>query len=166
MKTIKITTTLILFTSLFFSCQNEKKELIDITIFEENGLDNFNVLPRTAFNVVTDSAQFLFDEQDYYRILSSEIKVSPPIFQNDVFKVRVFVRKTFVGDSNEFGFLVRTYTKDGKIKDEKVIASSSGDLRCEGKVTSDLKIITTCPEGYETVAQIENDGSIKLIENE
>lgn len=166
MRTIKITAAILFITSLVFSCQSEKKDLINVTIVEKDGLQNMNVMPSMDFREVNDSASFLFDEQDYYRILSSEIKVSPHIFKNDDFKVRVFVRKTFVGDSNEFGFLVRTYSTDGKIKDEKVLASTSGDLSCEGKVTSDLRIITTCPGGEETMAQIEYDGSIKLIENE
>jgi hypothetical protein len=33
-------------------------------------------------------------------------------------------------------------------------------------VTSDLRIITDCVDGEETIAQIEEDGSINILENE
>ena len=98
--------------------------------------------------------------------MSSEIKVAPPIYQNDTFKVRVFTRRSFSENSYQYGFLVRTYSKDGKIKDEMVIASNLNGLKCEGKVTSDLRIITSCPGGEETIAQIETDGSIKILKDE
>jgi len=47
-----------------------------------------------------------------------------------------------------------------------VIASNLDGLQCEGKVTADLKIITSCPDGEETIAQIESDGSIKTLKDE
>ena len=47
-----------------------------------------------------------------------------------------------------------------------VIASNLDDLQCEGKVTSDLRIVTSCPGGVETIAQIETDGSIKILKDE
>ncbi|QJP34429.1 hypothetical protein F0365_08485 [Nonlabens sp. Ci31] len=166
MKTIKIAGGILFISSLLFSCQADKKNLIDIKIIEKDGLENMTYLPNLEFNEIKDSALFLFDEKDYYRIFTSEIKVAPPIFQNDVIKVRVFTRSQFVENKYEYGFLVRTYSKDGKIKDEMVVASTIGDLSCEGKVTSDLRIVTYCPGGEKTIAQIEKDGAIKILENE
>ena len=166
MKTIKIVGGILFISSFLFSCQTEKKDLIDIKIIEKDGLESMTYLPNLEFNEIKDSALFLFDEKDYYRIFTSEIKVAPPIYQNDVIKVRIFTRSQFVENRNEFGFLVRTYSKDGKIKDEMVVASTIGDLSCEGKITSDLRVVTYCPSGEKTIAQIEKDGSIKVIENE
>jgi hypothetical protein len=166
MKTIKVIGGILFISTMFFSCQTDKKDLIDIKIVEKDGLENMTYLPNLEFNEVKDSSAYLFDEKDYYRIITSEIKVAPPIFQNDVIKVRIFTRSQFADNKNEYGFLVRTYSKDGKIKDEMVVASTIGDLSCEGKVTSDLRVITTCPGGEETIAQIEKDGSIKILENE
>jgi hypothetical protein len=166
MKTIKTTGAILFISTLLFSCQSDKKDLIDVKIVEKDGLANMTYLPNLDFEEVIDSAQFLFDKKDYYRLLTSEIKVAPPIFQNDIIKVRVFTRSIFVRTKYEHGFLVRTYSKDGKIKDERVLASTFGDLRCEGKVTSDLRIITSCPDGEQTIAQIEEDGSINTLKNE
>jgi hypothetical protein len=166
MKTIKITAAFLFISTLLFSCQNEKKYLIDIKIVEKDGIENITYLPNLEFNEVKDSAAYLFDQKDYYRMITGDIKVTPPIFQNETIKVRVFTRNQIVENKYEYGFLVRTYSKDGKIKDEMVLASTFGELRCEGKVTSDLRIITSCTEGEETIAQIEKDGSIKVIENE
>ena len=152
---------------LLFSCQDSKEEnLIDIKIVEKDGKTVFQYLPHLEFSNAIDSAASLFNNQDYYRIMSSEIKVAPPIFQNNFFKVRVFTRSTFSKDGYKHGFLVRTYSKDGKIKDEMVLASNLDDLQCEGKVTSDLRIVTSCPDGVETIAQIETDGSIKILKDE
>jgi hypothetical protein len=33
-------------------------------------------------------------------------------------------------------------------------------------VTSDLRIITSCPDGGQTISQIEKDGSINTLKNE
>jgi hypothetical protein len=163
MKTIKITGAILFISTLLFSCKSDKKDLIDVRILEKNGLENMTYMPNLDFESVIDSAQFLFSEKDYERIITSEIKVSPAIFQNDSIKVRVFTRTSLRIKSNEFGFLVRTYSNDGKIKDEKVLASTFGDLSCEGRVTSDLRIITNCPNGEQTIAQIEKDGSINTL---
>ncbi|WP_292889915.1 hypothetical protein [Nonlabens sp.] len=166
MKTIKIVSGILFISTILFSCQTDKKDLIDVKIIEKDGLENMTYLPHLEFKEIKDSALFLFDEKDYYRIFTSEIKVTLPIYQNDIIKVRVFTRSQFIDNRNEYGFLVRTYSKDGKIKDEMVIASTIGDLSCEGKITSDLRIVTYCPEGEKTIAQIEKDGSIKTLENE
>jgi hypothetical protein len=166
MKTIKITGAILFISTLLFSCQPDKKDLIDVKIVKKDGLENMTYLPNLDFEEVIDSASYLFNEKDYQRILISEIKVAPPIFQNDIIKVRVFTRSIFVKTKYEHGFLIRTYSKDGKIKDEKVLASTFGDLSCEGRVTSDLRIITSCPDGGQTIAQIEKDGSINTLKNE
>jgi hypothetical protein len=166
MKTIKIVGGILFISSFLFSCQADQKNLIDIKIIEKDGLESMTYVPKLEFREVNDSAVYLFDEKDYYRIFTSEIKVAPPIFQNETIKVRVFTRSQIIENKYEHGFLVRTYSKDGKIKDEMVVASTFGELSCEGKVTSDLRVITTCPEGEETIAQIEKDGSIKILENE
>ncbi|WP_405377041.1 hypothetical protein [Nonlabens sp. Asnod3-A02] len=167
MKLRYLSIALLSFNFLLFSCQDSKKEdLIDIKIVEKDGETVFQYLPNLTFNNARDSASSLFNNQDYYRIMSSEIKVAPPIYQNEVIKVRVFTRSFFSKDGYRHGFLVRTYSKDGKIKDEMVIASTLDGLQCEGKVTSDLRIITSCPGGEETIAQIETDGSIKTLKDE
>lgn len=164
--TIKVISGILFISTILFSCQTDTKDLIDIKVIEKDGLENMTYVPKLEFSEVNDSAVYLFDEKDYYRIFTSEIKVAPPIFQNDVIKVRIFTRSQVVENKYEYGFLVRTYSKDGKIKDEMVVASTFGELSCGGKVTSDLRVITTCPEGEETIAQIEKDGSIKILENE
>ena len=167
MKLRYLSIALLSFNFLLFSCQDSKEEnLIDIKIVEKDGATAFQYLPHLEFSNAIDSAASLFNNQDYYRIMSSEIKVAPPIYQNDTFKVRVFTRRSFSENSYQYGFLVRTYSKDGKIKDEMVIASNLNGLKCEGKVTSDLRIITSCPGGEETIAQIETDGSIKILKDE
>jgi hypothetical protein len=166
MRTIKTTWVILFISTLLFSCQSNKKDLINVKIVEKDGLENMTYVPNFDFEEVIDSAQYLFNEKDYQRLLISEIKVAPPIFQNDIIKVRVFTRSIFVENKYEHGFLIRTYSKDGKIKDEKVLASTFGDLSCEGRVTSDLRIITDCVDGEETIAQIEEDGSINILENE
>jgi hypothetical protein len=163
MKTLKNLSIVLFISMLTHSCQTDKKDLIAVKIIKKNGLENMSFLPNLAFEQVLDSAKYLYNEDDYYRIMTSEIKVAPPIFQNDIIKVRVFTRKTMVDNTFEYGFLVRTYSKDGKIKDEMVLASTIGELSCEGRVTADLKIITACPDGEETVAQIEKDGAIKIL---
>jgi hypothetical protein len=165
-RTIKAMSSILFISIIFFSCQNEKKDLIDVKIVEKDGIEKITYLPNLEFNKVKDSAAYLFDEKDYYRMIAGDIKVTLPIFQNETIKVRVFTRSQMVENKYEYGFLVRTYSKDGKIKDEMVLASTFGELRCEGKVTSDLRIITSCPKGEETIAQIEKDGSIKILENE
>ncbi|MEO9953386.1 hypothetical protein [Nonlabens sp.] len=167
MKLRYLSIALLSFNFLLFSCQDSKKEdLIDIKIVEKDGATVFQYLPNLEFNNAIDSAASLFDSKDYYRIMSSEIKVAPPIYQNETFRVRVFTRRSVSENSFRYGFLVRTYSKDGKIKDEMVIASNLDGLQCEGKVTADLKIITSCPDGEETIAQIESDGSIKTLKDE
>ncbi|WP_298951230.1 hypothetical protein [uncultured Nonlabens sp.] len=167
MKLRYLSIALLSFNFLLFSCQDSKKEdLIDIKIVKKDGKLVFQYLPNLTFNNAVDSAATLFDNKDFYRIMSSEIKVAPPIYQNEAFKVRVFNRSYFSENSYRYGFLVRTYTKNGKIKDEMVIASTLNGLQCEGKVTADLRIITTCPGGEETIAQIETDGTIKTLKDE
>ena len=166
MKTFKKIAAFLLICLSITSCEKDEKNLIDVKIVEKDGLENMTFLPNMEFKEVKDSSYQLFDEKDYYRIMVNEIKVAPPIFQNDKIKVRIFTRTSYNEDRNEFEFLVRTYSKDGKIKDEMVMASTVGNLKCEGKVTADLKIITSCPDGEKAIAQIEFDGSIKLIENE
>lgn len=164
---MKVIKTTLLFTSLLiFSCQGNKSNLFDIEIDNKDGNEKMTYYPDLSFEEVKDSAEYLFDEKDHYRKLSSDIKVTPPIFQNDIFKVRVFMRSVFINNKYDHGFLIRTYSKDGKIKDEIVLASTLGDLSCKGEVTSDLRIITNCPDGDQIIAQIEKDGSIKIMNDE
>jgi len=100
MKLRYLSIALLSFNFLLFSCQDSKKEdLIDIKIVEKDGATVFQYLPNLEFNNAIDSAASLFDSKDYYRIMSSEIKVAPPIYQNDVFKVRVFTRSNFSENS-------------------------------------------------------------------
>jgi hypothetical protein len=167
MKIIKITTILLLITSIFFSCQKKDQDLFSVQIIEKDGLPHISYLPNLKFSSIpADSISILYNDEDYSRILSSDIKIAPTLYKNDVFKVRVYTRSVFNKAYIQHGFLIRTFSKDEKIIDEMVLASTIGGLNCEGKITSDLKIATSCPNGEENIAQIEYDGSIKLIENE
>lgn len=167
MKIVTTITAVFFISSLFFSCQKNDKDLFSVKISEKENLPHITYLPNLEFSKIpTDSISKLYNQEDLSRIISSDIKIAPPIFKNDVFTTRVYTRSVFNSEYFEHGFLIRTFSKDGKIKDEMVLASTIGGLNCEGKVTSDLKIITYCPDGEQTIAQIENDGSIKIIENE
>ncbi|AGC75721.1 hypothetical protein LX97_00408 [Nonlabens dokdonensis] len=167
MRTIKVIVTILFISSLTYSCQKDKKDLFNVKISEKEGKLQMNYSPGLEFKMVgLDSMAILHNETDYQRMLSGDIKIAPPIFKSDDFTVRVYTRSSFESGFFRHGFLIRTFTNDGEIKDERVLASTLGELNCEGKVTGDLKIISFCPDGEKTIAQIQNDGSIKLIENE
>lgn len=167
MKTSKIIAFLLFISILIYSCQKNESDLFSVKILEKEGLPHITYLPNIDFKEVPeDSVHMLYNEKDHFRVLSSEIKIAQPIFKNELFSVRIYTRSSFQSGYFQHGFLVRTFSKDGRIKDERVLASTIDGLSCEGRVTSDLKIITSCPDGIQTIAQIEKDGSIKITENE
>ena len=83
MKTFKKIAAFLLICLSITSCEKDEKDLIDVKIVEKDGLENMTFLPNMEFKEVKDSSYQLFDEKDYYRIMVNEIKVAPPIFQND-----------------------------------------------------------------------------------
>lgn len=148
------------------SCKQETKNLIDIEIEEVDGKPTMTYYPKIKFDIVKDSAKILFNKKDQFRMIDGDIRVAAPIFQNDSIKVRVFLRDVYNINGKEYGFLVRTYTLKNIIIDEMVLASTIKGLSCTGKVTEDLKIISSCPDNNTVVAQIESSGTIKILSDD
>ena len=115
-----------------------------------------------AFTEVIDSSYSYFSKEDYNMVLTGTISKGETIYSSDKFELKVMLRTHHLVDRDQYEFVLRTFSKDFKIIDSYVMASTLKDLACEGSINNDLVITTTCEDGNSRKASIDEYG--KFIE--
>lgn len=147
---------------LLSSCSNDKP-IFKVDIVEENG-NKVQYVPNMPFESLNDSAYYYFSKEDYKKVMGAEILKGKEIYKSDKFRMRVILRKYTQVERNSFEFVLRTFSKDFKIIDSYIMASTAGNLNCNGVINGDLEIITTCADGAQTITTVNEYG--KFITNE
>ncbi|WP_156340010.1 hypothetical protein [Nonlabens sp. YIK11] len=155
--------TLIGIIGILASCSNDKP-IFKVDIIEQEAGDKVEFVPNMPFEIIRDSSYFYFSKEDYYKVLGAEISKGKQIYKSDKFEIRVILRKYMNAKGTSFEFVLRSFSKDFKIIDSYVMASSVKDLNCNGVIDGKLNITTTCADGTVTTATVDEYG--KFIINE
>lgn len=156
----------IIYTAIVFgfltSCKQGDEVLFKVDAKQDRTGVEF--IPNMPFETISDSAYFYFSKEDYGKVVAAEILKGKQIYKSDKFEIRVIVRKYNPLSGTSFEFMLRTFSKDFKIIDSYIMASTTNNLICNGSINGDLEITTTCEDGTETIATIDEYG--KFIVNE
>lgn len=148
MKTL-VKTTAILIILIIYSCTTEKK-LLKVDVKKNENKQLLAVSPKMEFRIVNDSAFYYFDQEDYRRILSGDIRIGKEIYSNSNFKVKVILREHLSLQNTQYEMVIRTYGEDFRIIDSFVIGSTIDGKICEGYITENLEVMRNC-DGESTV---------------
>ncbi|PRP65684.1 hypothetical protein [Nonlabens agnitus] len=145
------------------SCSNDKA-IFKVDIIEQETGDKIEFVPNMPFELIKDSTYFYFSKEDYYKVMVADISKGKQIYKSDKFEIRVILRKYMNAKGTYFEFVLRSFSKDFKIIDSYVMASTIEELNCNGVIDGKLNITTTCADGTVTTATVDEYG--KFIINE
>lgn len=145
------------------SCKNNEN-LFEMKVIDKDDKKVVQFIPNMSFEVIKDSAYFYFSKKDYQNVLGASISKGEQIYKSDKFEVRVILRTYAGAKGNKYEFVLRTFSKDFKIIDSYVMASTINDKICTGIVDANLSITTTCDDGTITIATVDDYG--KFVINE
>ncbi|MGJ8684988.1 MAG: hypothetical protein ACSHWW_10220 [Nonlabens sp.] len=143
------------------SCSQEKK-IFKTDVITENEKNSITFTPNMDFKKSVDSAFYYFNQDDYKKTLSGEVKLGEDIYSNNNFKVKVILREFPKPDRIDYEILLRTYGKDLRIIDSFVIGSTVKGELCHGYLTNDLNVIRYRKNGTMLAGHINELGKFLI----
>lgn len=150
------------------SCTNNKKDfLFKADLKKTKQGKTLTYVPAMEFAETLDSLHLLLEPADFNKILGGPIKMGDYLYQDEAFKLRIFVVENYNAISNpKFQLVLRTYSPDMKIIDSFILANTTGEHNCSGYITNDLKVYKSCEDDSEYLTEVNEYGEFITQENE